>query len=285
MDDVILAAKRGRDDGPDAGGKRQRSNAPQAVFGGAVNVLERVTDAHKLEQRQKQIDFGKNTLGYERYARDVRRTERKHSDPWTPDIREPDSKRQFDGKMKEWRRRLHRWEEDHPEPATTAAPAPVQPAAAATSSVASSSSAAAPEPTAAELEAKIALLEAEADALLAGADPPASGLTGGTTDLDAYLDGALDDDDDSDDDDDDDGGDGVATAAASAPPSQLESEAGSSKHAAPPVLTKSGSSTTSSALSSNTGSTTPLTAPQPRAAAAVGSIFGDASSIDDGLVG
>lgn len=31
------------------------------------------TDQHKIDQRQKQIDYGKNTLGYDRYSASVRR--------------------------------------------------------------------------------------------------------------------------------------------------------------------------------------------------------------------
>ena len=33
----------------------------------------RETDAHRLAQRQKQIDFGKNTLGYQRFTEEVPR--------------------------------------------------------------------------------------------------------------------------------------------------------------------------------------------------------------------
>lgn len=34
-------------------------------------VPERETDQHKIDQRLKQIAFGKNTLGYTNYLRDV----------------------------------------------------------------------------------------------------------------------------------------------------------------------------------------------------------------------
>ena len=44
------------DDGEGEGGEFPRpALGPQSV------------DAHRLNQRQKQVDFGKNTLGYERY--------------------------------------------------------------------------------------------------------------------------------------------------------------------------------------------------------------------------
>jgi hypothetical protein len=80
----------------------------------ATNLMPKLTDQHKLAQRQKQIDFGKNTIGYMRFASDVRRRDRKPSDPWTPDIAEPLSKRCFDGKVKDWRRKLHLWENENP---------------------------------------------------------------------------------------------------------------------------------------------------------------------------
>ena len=37
-----------------------------------VQVLEELTE-HRIAQRQKQIDFGKNTVGYERYIQLVPR--------------------------------------------------------------------------------------------------------------------------------------------------------------------------------------------------------------------
>jgi histone RNA hairpin-binding protein len=73
------------------------------------NIVE--SDSHKLCQRQKQIDYGKNTLGYERYLELVPRKQRKKSvHPQTPDIKQVCSKRSWDGQVKKWRRRLHEFD-------------------------------------------------------------------------------------------------------------------------------------------------------------------------------
>jgi histone RNA hairpin-binding protein len=92
---------------------------------------EQELDPHKIAQRQKQIDFGKNTIGYSNYIRLVpllvafsqtclfsiyayaienNRQQRTKSDPQTPDVRAKYSKRQWDGIMKKWRRQLHQWD-------------------------------------------------------------------------------------------------------------------------------------------------------------------------------
>lgn len=67
-------------------------------------------DAHKLEQRQKQIDYGKNTLGYATYCSSVSRSRRSKEHPRTPDKHKVCSKRAFEGLLKAWRRRLHEWD-------------------------------------------------------------------------------------------------------------------------------------------------------------------------------
>lgn len=67
-------------------------------------------DPHRLCQRQKQIDYGKNTLGYERYIEMVPRYKRTKSHPRTPDIRQVCSKRSWDGQIRKWRRLLHEYD-------------------------------------------------------------------------------------------------------------------------------------------------------------------------------
>jgi hypothetical protein len=49
------------------------SASRQQAAGGAAAPPQRETDAHRLAQRQKQIDLGKNTLGYQRYRQAVPR--------------------------------------------------------------------------------------------------------------------------------------------------------------------------------------------------------------------
>ena len=77
--------------------------------GGDATTREE-TDEHKLRQRQRQIDYGKNTLGYARYRELVAKSARRSSDAWTPDIRAGMSKRAFDGVVRKWRRRLHAYD-------------------------------------------------------------------------------------------------------------------------------------------------------------------------------
>lgn len=72
------------------------------------------TDAHRLAQRQKQVDFGKNTLGYQMYLRQVPKEHRRKraGDPMTPDINQAVSKKCFDGQIRVWRRVLHKYDEE-----------------------------------------------------------------------------------------------------------------------------------------------------------------------------
>ncbi|KAK8810471.1 hypothetical protein WA158_007046 [Blastocystis sp. Blastoise] len=69
----------------------------------------------RIAQRTKQIQFGKNTLGYDRYCMKIEKHKRTKTDIWTPDVNEPISKRRFDGKIRKWRRELHDYDPKTPE--------------------------------------------------------------------------------------------------------------------------------------------------------------------------
>ncbi|KAL5471316.1 hypothetical protein EMCRGX_G029415 [Ephydatia muelleri] len=71
---------------------------------------ECLDDAHRLAQRQKQVDFGKNTVGYDIYVQAIPKWQRKNGDPQTPDKYQPCSTRSWQGQIRAWRRALHRWD-------------------------------------------------------------------------------------------------------------------------------------------------------------------------------
>ena len=71
------------------------------------------TDQHKIAFRLKQIQYGKNTVGYDNYITAVPRNKRYLSideHPRTPDPLEIQSKRAFDGRIRVWRKALHNWD-------------------------------------------------------------------------------------------------------------------------------------------------------------------------------
>lgn len=85
-----------------------------ATKSSVVVINDKEDDPRRLKQRQKQIDIGKNTLGYDRYSKVWPKSKRLSANrsrdmslPQTPDKRAKVSKRQFDGMVRKWRRLLH----------------------------------------------------------------------------------------------------------------------------------------------------------------------------------
>lgn len=72
--------------------------------------FEKETDPEVLRRRQKQIDFGRNTVGYDNYIKTVPKEERQQDDPQTPNKLSKYSRRGWDGLIKQWRLRLHKYD-------------------------------------------------------------------------------------------------------------------------------------------------------------------------------
>jgi len=70
-------------------------------------VKPRESDVRRLAARQKQIDIGMNTVGYQRFCEAVPVDKRTKEHPKIPDIHQVCSKRSWDGQVRKWRRMLH----------------------------------------------------------------------------------------------------------------------------------------------------------------------------------
>ncbi|CAG9764965.1 unnamed protein product [Ceutorhynchus assimilis] len=68
------------------------------------------TDPVVIAKREKQIEYGKNTNGYENYIRTVPKSERSMDDPRTPPKHGKYSRRAWDGLIKQWRIKLHKYD-------------------------------------------------------------------------------------------------------------------------------------------------------------------------------
>lgn len=75
-------------------------------------------ERHRVAQREKQLSYGRATLGYALYMADENRDQRDRVYPPSPHA--PCSKRAWDGLLRQWRKYLHEWDPKGPQEAERA---------------------------------------------------------------------------------------------------------------------------------------------------------------------
>ena len=78
----------------------------------SLSAEDVLTDTRRIEQRVKQVQLGYNTPGYQRYIILIPKEERRKYHPRTPDCTKNIGKREFDSRVRNWRRALHAYDPD-----------------------------------------------------------------------------------------------------------------------------------------------------------------------------
>lgn len=68
------------------------------------------TDMDTLKRRQKDLDYGKNTIGYQNYVDQVPKGQRTKYQPTTPDKFRKMPRRTWDNAIRMWRKHLHQYD-------------------------------------------------------------------------------------------------------------------------------------------------------------------------------
>lgn len=72
--------------------------------------VEYENDQQVISRRQKQLDYGKNTIGYQAYLTKVPKSNRSRENPVTPDKFVKYSRRSWDQQVKIWRKKIHEFD-------------------------------------------------------------------------------------------------------------------------------------------------------------------------------
>jgi len=87
---------------------KAEEGAPETPEKVALDLAE--AERQRMRQRLKQIEYGKRTVGYQRFIAMVPVASRLPSHPTTPRPNQKCSKRSWDGQIRKWRRELHKWD-------------------------------------------------------------------------------------------------------------------------------------------------------------------------------